>query len=128
MQCRALVFPLLFFFFQAEDGIRDWSVTGVQTCALPICTATPDSVSGVAVLEARTIQVDDILGPAGERFSSYARGEQATRQRLGLRTVLATPMVLGGAVVGSIMLRRREVRPFDERQVRLLEGFANQAA
>src|SRR5262249_58693857 len=27
---------LLLFFFQAEDGIRDWSVTGVQTCALPI--------------------------------------------------------------------------------------------
>src|SRR5699024_11488479 len=27
---------LLFFFFQAEDGIRDRSVTGVQTCALPI--------------------------------------------------------------------------------------------
>src|SRR5262249_59541532 len=27
-----------FFFFQAEDGIRDWSVTGVQTCALPIFT------------------------------------------------------------------------------------------
>src|SRR5207237_8405385 len=26
-----------FFFFQAEDGIRDSSVTGVQTCALPIC-------------------------------------------------------------------------------------------
>src|SRR2546430_4954566 len=33
--CRA---PLvLFFFFQAEDGIRDLTVTGVQTCALPIC-------------------------------------------------------------------------------------------
>src|SRR5205823_9305642 len=28
----------LFFFFQAEDGIRDKLVTGVQTCALPICT------------------------------------------------------------------------------------------
>src|SRR5262249_59370472 len=27
---------LVRFFFQAEDGIRDWSVTGVQTCALPI--------------------------------------------------------------------------------------------
>src|SRR5262249_58629599 len=26
----------VFFFLQAEDGIRDWSVTGVQTCALPI--------------------------------------------------------------------------------------------
>src|SRR5437016_12367288 len=29
------------FFFQAEDGIRDWSVTGVQTCALPISSITP---------------------------------------------------------------------------------------
>src|SRR5262249_59061397 len=29
----------VFFFFQAEDGIRDWSVTGVQTCALPISSA-----------------------------------------------------------------------------------------
>src|SRR5258706_6331323 len=29
-----------FFFFQAEDGIRYWSVTGVQTCALPICLFT----------------------------------------------------------------------------------------
>ena len=31
-----------FFFFQAEDGIRDWSVTGVQTCALPICLLRSD--------------------------------------------------------------------------------------
>src|SRR3984893_4865196 len=30
------VLPLRFFFFQAEDGIRDGHVTGVQTCALPI--------------------------------------------------------------------------------------------
>src|SRR5437016_8588817 len=33
---RRLGVVLEFFFFQAEDGIRDWSVTGVQTCALPI--------------------------------------------------------------------------------------------
>src|SRR2546429_4217477 len=31
---------VLFFFFQAEDGIRDVAVTGVQTCALPICNAS----------------------------------------------------------------------------------------
>src|SRR6266446_7611364 len=31
----------VFFFFQAEDGIRDYKVTGVQTCALPILPATP---------------------------------------------------------------------------------------
>src|SRR5699024_6852265 len=33
------------FFFQAEDGIRDRNVTGVQTCALPICDPVGDSVS-----------------------------------------------------------------------------------
>src|SRR5207248_8629063 len=33
----ASFFLFFFFFFQAEDGIRDRTVTGVQTCALPIC-------------------------------------------------------------------------------------------
>src|SRR5438034_11676022 len=31
---------MMSFFFQAEDGIRDHCVTGVQTCALPICSKT----------------------------------------------------------------------------------------
>src|SRR5688572_31234710 len=35
-----LIFFFFFFFFQAEDGIRDLTVTGVQTCALPIYGAT----------------------------------------------------------------------------------------
>src|SRR5438128_5225294 len=39
---------IYFFFFQAEDGIRDATVTGVQTCALPICT----SETLLAVIEA----------------------------------------------------------------------------
>src|SRR5437016_6097655 len=34
--CCDIMLLCFFFFFQAEDGIRDWSVTGVQTCALPI--------------------------------------------------------------------------------------------
>src|SRR5256885_5025910 len=45
LYCRGRVRPFTsitlrltyFFFFQAEDGIRDYKVTGVQTCALPIC-------------------------------------------------------------------------------------------
>src|ERR1022692_2193128 len=36
-----LRFACFFFFFQAEDGIRDYKVTGVQTCALPICLPPP---------------------------------------------------------------------------------------
>src|SRR5439155_8439635 len=35
-------FFFFFFFFQAEDGIRDGHVTGVQTCALPICVRPRD--------------------------------------------------------------------------------------
>src|SRR5690625_7557657 len=35
---------MVFFFFQAEDGIRDGHVTGVQTCALPISRRVPGSV------------------------------------------------------------------------------------
>src|SRR5947209_12384454 len=42
MCCSFIIslFPFFFFFFQAEDGIRDIGVTGVQTCALPIFSLT----------------------------------------------------------------------------------------
>src|SRR5271168_1470020 len=36
-----MLYVFLFFFFQAEDGIRDRTVTGVQTCALPIWLRNP---------------------------------------------------------------------------------------
>src|SRR3989454_11544071 len=36
---------LFFFFFQAEDGIRDYKVTGVQTCALPILSPAGASIN-----------------------------------------------------------------------------------
>src|SRR5438046_8280228 len=47
-----LMLVIFVFFFQAEDGIRDWSVTGVQTCALPICRC--GSVQGVIPNNARS--------------------------------------------------------------------------
>ena len=47
------------FFFQAEDGIRDVAVTGVQTCALPICV-------DVSRLETRLKQIIEGREPATE--------------------------------------------------------------
>src|SRR5437762_7080214 len=44
-------FFIFFFFFQAEDGIRDTSVTGVQTCALPISVAVGNDVEVAALGE-----------------------------------------------------------------------------
>src|SRR5256885_9793330 len=46
---------IVIFFFQAEDGIRDYKVTGVQTCALPILTS---SGVGPAPWNATTMDVD----------------------------------------------------------------------
>src|SRR2546430_4698901 len=43
VKCNVLL--LFFFFFQAEDGIRDLTVTGVQTCALPICSEPQNLIS-----------------------------------------------------------------------------------
>src|SRR5437016_10721141 len=53
---------LFFFFFQAEDGIRDWSVTGVQTCALPICKPRLPFSKGVQVRAVR-ISTENRLWP-----------------------------------------------------------------
>src|SRR3712207_6715711 len=54
----------VFFFFQAEDGIRDIGVTGVQTCALPISSAAHHVADDVAddIADARLL--DRLIGPA----------------------------------------------------------------
>src|SRR5687767_6661330 len=44
-----LIYFIFFFFFQAEDGIRDKLVTGVQTCALPICKVIDNKVTNEVV-------------------------------------------------------------------------------
>src|SRR2546430_2270844 len=50
------MFTYVFFFFQAEDGIRDLTVTGVQTCALPISDKfLPQSVPAFAATEIMTL-------------------------------------------------------------------------
>src|SRR5947209_10148860 len=55
-----LHFLCLFFFFQAEDGIRDIGVTGVQTCALPISAdlehRAPDSRLGAPRRDRRALE------------------------------------------------------------------------
>src|SRR3989454_3408163 len=51
---------MFFFFFQAEDGIRDYKVTGVQTCALPISSAEMAARGGAGV------EIDAALVPARE--------------------------------------------------------------
>jgi GAF domain-containing protein/DNA-binding response OmpR family regulator len=80
-------------------------------------------VTGRAVVDRRTIHVDDL---AAESETEYPVGKAAQR-RTGHRTTLATPLLREGVPLGVIAIRRMEVRPFSEKQVRLLETFADQA-
>src|SRR6266566_7381333 len=65
---------LFFFFFQAEDGIRDYKVTGVQTCALPIFDGT-GSIGPVVTAGRSPVAADEIaLGAATLRATHSAIG------------------------------------------------------
>src|SRR5258706_5930890 len=65
------MYPLLdfFFFFQAEDGIRDWSVTGVQTCALPIWEMRADSMLYRMPLDGSEPSALGVSGSQVDQFS-----------------------------------------------------------
>src|SRR6266496_4842089 len=71
---------LVFFFFQAEDGIRDLYVTGVQTCALPISNWTVNVTSSHA-LPAGTVWMGTSLFAAGLARSEERRVGKECRSR-----------------------------------------------
>src|SRR5881275_238761 len=80
------------------------------------------SVPGRAIIDRQTIHVHDLQAAAAEFPGSVTRGI-----RLGIRTALATPLMRDGVPLGVIHIRRTEVRPFTEKQIKLLETFADQA-
>src|SRR5699024_11283518 len=68
----------VFFFFQAEDGIRDRNVTGVQTCALPISRCGPASVRPASCSNrGRAASCDPMIEGLmfGSKVSSGASGQ-----------------------------------------------------
>src|SRR5258706_9130594 len=70
-----------FFFLQAEDGIRDWSVTGVQTCALPIERSGAEIDAETTPTSLRTTAPRTITANADSRPSIRSR-RIAARARL----------------------------------------------
>src|SRR5438093_12759111 len=71
-----------FFFFQAEDGIRDWSVTGVQTCALPISAFFAYESSLIADPEAKKAVLDELRQSFGRIGAALEDRDAAKATRL----------------------------------------------
>jgi PAS domain S-box-containing protein len=85
--------------------------------------ANRDRVIGRAICDRRSIHVHDLAA----QDSEYPLGSSDAK-RQGHRTTLATPLLRERTPIGVISFRRWEVRPFSDKQIALLETFADQAA
>jgi signal transduction histidine kinase len=80
---------------------------------------TPDTVMGRAILERQAVHAKDL--------ETDPRYQTAPGRLLGVRTILGIPMLRDGHAIGAIAVWRREVKPFSDKQIELLQTFADQA-
>ena len=82
----------------------------------------PGTANGRAVIERRLVHVTDIQAETNE----FPEGATIS-QREGTRSFVSVPLLREGRAIGTIAVRRFEVRPFGEKQIALLRTFADQA-
>src|SRR6267143_1898015 len=106
------------------DMIRRMAHFGAIASASEARRVTPDTPTGRAIIERRTVHIEDIL-------EEFAHGElleaRALQETTGFRTILAVPLMREGDVMGVITIRRLEVRAFTAKQIALVKTFADQA-
>src|SRR6266487_1094963 len=117
LDCRVYIV----FFFQAEDGIRDGRVTGVQTCALPISTRSlPRSRSSLMICRARGFDKPTAFAAstaviglvviawriAASRSAAGARPADGRRLRRGLAVAAGAALAAAGERVAPVRARR----------------------
>jgi signal transduction histidine kinase len=107
------------------DGLRRVAHYGQIATSGPVGQLYPlgrGRMAARAVLDRQTILIADILAEADEYPET-----QKSALRHGWRTALCVPLVHAGEAIGVIVIRRTEVRPFTERQIELVNTFADQA-
>ena len=101
---------------------RDGDMTGFSGLGDGPAPAAPGSIMVRAFADRKTVHIEDIT--ADEELLRESRTARAT----GSRTVLAVPLLVQGSAISTIVVARRTVRPFTEREVQIVETFADQAA
>jgi len=79
-----------------------------------------DTLVGRTILERVPVRIDDVLADPEYKFAE-------AQQRGGFRSIVGVPLLREGFPVGVIAVWRREVRPFSDREIRILTTFADQA-
>jgi len=110
--------------YQLEDGtLRHVGLRGPHL-GIAVGDVVPlESSPGRAILEKRTLHLEDVL----QELDWHAPEVQEGVRRAGLRTTVSVPLLREQTAIGAIVVRRLEVRPFSEKQIRLLQTFADQA-
>ncbi len=108
-------------FIVENDNLRNlaWFGKIKRTLAFPLDRS---SVSGRSVCDMRPVSVDDMQN-AGDEF---ARGREVARKG-GHRTIVGVPLIREGRALGTIVVSRTEIRPFERQHIDLLTNFATQA-
>ena len=83
------------------------------------------TVMGRSIVDRQPVHISDLQDVSAE--SEFPRG-RAMALEYGHRTILAVPLLRENKALGTIVVRRREVRPFEDKYVTLLKTFADQAA
>jgi GAF domain-containing protein len=86
-------------------------------------TINPNFIGGRAVIDRVPVHLRDVLSAEGDEFPE----SQEISRPLGTRTLLCVPLLGEGESIGTILLRRTEVNPFSDKQISLLQTFADQA-
>jgi len=107
-----------------DDQIRIMTTVARMSAESPGFTLplSRDSIPARAIVDMSPIHVEDLTMADDELPISAVLG-----RRHGVRTTLAMPLIRDGRPIGSIHLRRDIVRPFTDRQIALVETFADQA-
>jgi GAF domain-containing protein len=106
-----------------HDGLRLAAHHGSIRIEDPLRPIDRNSPVGRAVVDREVIHIEDLLAVVAREFPESL----AVTERLGIRTVLAAPLMREDQPIGVIVIRRTEVRPFSEKQIALLKTFADQA-